>query len=326
MENKSHAMAAGSFVLVLAAFLIGLALWLSRDRNDYTDFVLSTADTISGLQNQATVRYKGVAVGRVTQITFDEAQKGQVLIRIAVDSKAPVSSKGTFATLGYQGVTGIAHIQLDDLDPPLAQPLSEGPDGLPRLQMKASQLNVLADQGVEIAERVDEAMRRINILLSDNNQERFSSLVDHLASAAENVSTLTHSMNITLKQKVAPMVQEFPALAEDARRAMQAMERVGNEASTLVQDVHQMTRAIQAPDGALDQITASTQAMSRAAERLDRATLPSINQAASDVSLAARQLGRAAADIGDNPQSLIYGVPQAPGPGEPGFVAPSPAR
>ena len=326
MENKSHAMAAGSFVLVLAAFLIGLTLWLSRDRNDYDEFVLSTTDTISGLQNQATVRYKGVAVGRVTQITFDEAQKGQVLIRIAVDSKAPVTPTGTFATLGYQGVTGIAHIQLDDLSPPLAQPLPEGPQGLPRLEMKASQLNVLADQGVEIAERVDEAMRRVNQLLNDQNQERFSSLISNLASAAENVSTLTHSMNNTLQHKVAPMVQEFPALAEDARRAMQAMERVGNEASALVKDVHQITQSIQAPDGALVQLTDSTQAMARAAERLDRATLPSINQAATDVSVAARQLGRAVVDISDNPQSLIFGVPRQPGPGEPGFVAPSPAR
>lgn len=326
MENKSHAMAAGSFVLVLAAFLVGLTLWLTRDRTDYTRFELSTLDAISGLQNQATVRYKGVAVGKVTDITFDDAQKGQVLIRIEVDSKAPVTPTGTFATLGYQGVTGIAHIQLDDLAPPLAQPLPEGRDGIPRLPMKASQLNVLADQGVEIAERVDEAMRRINQLLNDQNQERFSSLLGNLADAAGNVSTLTQSMNITLQQKIAPMAQEFPALAQDARRAMQAMERVGNDASALVQDVHQMTQAIQAPDGPLVQITESTQSMSRAAQRLDRATLPSISQAASDVSIAARQLGRAAAGISDNPQALIFGVTQEPGPGEPGFVAPSPTR
>ncbi len=59
------------------------------------------------------MRYKGVAVGKVTDIAFDDVQKGHVLIRIAVDSKAPVSTTGTYAMLGYQGVTGIAHIQLE---------------------------------------------------------------------------------------------------------------------------------------------------------------------------------------------------------------------
>lgn len=118
MENKSHAMAAGSFVLCLLALLIGLTLWLTRDRNDYREFEMTTEEAISGLQNQATVRYKGVAVGKVTLITFDDLNKGQVLIRIAVDSKAPVTPTGTYGTLGYQGVTGLAYVQLDDLVPP----------------------------------------------------------------------------------------------------------------------------------------------------------------------------------------------------------------
>jgi phospholipid/cholesterol/gamma-HCH transport system substrate-binding protein len=31
MENKSHAIAAGSFVLLLVALLISMAAWLTRD-------------------------------------------------------------------------------------------------------------------------------------------------------------------------------------------------------------------------------------------------------------------------------------------------------
>ncbi len=108
-------------MLALAVLLAGVALWLTRDRHEYQLYELSTSDTISGLQNQATVRYKGVAVGKVTDITFDDVQKGNVLIRIAVDSKAPVSTTGTYAMLGYQGVTGIAHIQLDDVTEPMAE-------------------------------------------------------------------------------------------------------------------------------------------------------------------------------------------------------------
>jgi len=315
MENKSHAMAAGSFVLALLVLLGALALWLTRDRHDYTLYEMSTGDTISGLQNQATVRYKGVAVGKVTEITFDQAQQGNVLIRIAVDSKAPVSPTTTFGMLGYQGVTGIAHIQLDDVTEPMAA-LPEGPGGIPRLLMKSSPLSVLADQGMTILSKVDEATRRINQLLGDDNQERFSSLLLNLSDAASNVSGVTRSMHTTLQQ-------ELPGMTQDARRALQAMEKAGQEAGALAQEVRRMTTAVQGPDGALARITEGSQAMARAAERLDRATLPGISQAASDVSSAARRMGSAAAGIGDNPQSLLYGVDAGqPGPGEPGFVAP----
>ncbi|EXU79303.1 MlaD family protein [Comamonas aquatica] len=316
MENKSHAMAAGSFVLALLVLLGALALWLTRDRHDYTLYEMSTGDTISGLQNQATVRYKGVAVGKVTEITFDQAQQGNVLIRIAVDSKAPVSPTTTFGMLGYQGVTGIAHIQLDDVTEPMAA-LPEGPGGIPRLLMKSSPLSVLADQGMTILSKVDEATRRINQLLGDDNQERFSSLLLNLSDAASNVSGVTRSMHTTLQQ-------ELPGMTQDARRALQAMEKAGQEAGALAQEVRRMTTTVQGPDGALARITEGSQAMARAAERLDRATLPGISQAASDVSSAARRMGSAAAGIGDNPQSLLYGVDAGqPGPGEPGFVAPA---
>ena len=316
MENKSHAMAAGSFVLALLVLLGALALWLTRDRHDYTLYEMSTGDTISGLQNQATVRYKGVAVGKVTEITFDQAQQGNVLIRIAVDSKAPVSPTTTFGMLGYQGVTGIAHIKLDDVTEPMAA-LPEGPGGIPRLLMKSSPLSVLADQGMTILSKVDEATRRINQLLGDDNQERFSSLLLNLSDAASNVSGVTRSMHTTLQQ-------ELPGMTQDARRALQAMEKAGQEAGALAQEVRRMTTTVQGPDGALARITEGSQAMARAAERLDRATLPGISQAASDVSSAARRMGSAAAGIGDNPQSLLYGVDAGqPGPGEPGFVAPA---
>jgi phospholipid/cholesterol/gamma-HCH transport system substrate-binding protein len=38
MENKSHAMAAGIFVLVVAALLAGLAIWLTRDTRQYNEY------------------------------------------------------------------------------------------------------------------------------------------------------------------------------------------------------------------------------------------------------------------------------------------------
>jgi phospholipid/cholesterol/gamma-HCH transport system substrate-binding protein len=308
---------------VMILLLAGLALWLTRDRHEYAMYEMSTSDTISGLQTQATVRYKGVAVGKVTDITFDGAKQGNVLIRIAVDSRAPVSTTGTFAMLGYQGVTGLAHIQLDDAAETVAA-LPMGESGLPRLPMKSSPLSVLADQGMTILSKVDEATKRINVLLGDENQVRFSDLLDNLNRAADETSALTRSMNQTLQQQVMPAVQEFPGMARDARRAMQALEQAGNSAGALADDVRQLTQTVQAPGGVLDQINTGTQSMARTLERFDRATLPALDKAASDVSAAARQLGSAVSGVSENPQSLIYGpAPTAPGPGEPGFVAPA---
>jgi phospholipid/cholesterol/gamma-HCH transport system substrate-binding protein len=95
-------MAAGIFVLVVAALLAGLAVWLTRDNREYQLYEMSTKDGVSGLQPQATVRYKGVPVGKVVRIGFDPQIPGNVLIRIAVGEDTPVTP-ATYAQLGYQG-------------------------------------------------------------------------------------------------------------------------------------------------------------------------------------------------------------------------------
>ena len=53
---------------------------------------------------------------------------------------------------------------------------------------------------------------------------------------------------------------------------------------------------------------------------------PRINRATEESARTARQLGRVAGNISDNPQVLLFGPGRAPpGPGEPDFAAPAAA-
>lgn len=321
MENKSHALAAGLFVLVVAAMLAGLAIWLTRDNANYEQYELSTKDGVSGLQPQATVRYKGVAVGKVTRIGFDPQVNGNVLIRIAVNEYAPISPT-TFAVLGYQGVTGLAHVQLDDEQQPYPE-LPPGPSGLPRLPLKPSPFGKLAEQAPAILTQVEEATRRINQLLGDNNQQLLTQTLGSISSAAAGVNTLTQKLDATVTQRLDPALASLPPLAGEARKTLQALQQAGNSVTTLASDFSQTSRRLTAEGGAIDQLTVGTQALARAADQFSATTLPRLNRAADDTSRAARQLSRTANGVSDNPQLFIYGTGRIPpGPGEAGFAAP----
>jgi len=321
MENKSHALAAGIFVLVVAAMLAGLTLWLTRDNARYEQYELSTKDGVGGLQPQAAVRYKGVAVGKVTRIGFDPQVSGNVLIRIAVNEQAPISPT-TFAVLGYQGVTGLAHILLDDAEQPYPE-LPPGPSGLPRLPIKASPFGRLAEQAPNILSQVEEATRRVNQLLSDDNQQKLSEALGSIAQAAAGVNTLTQRLDTTVTQRLDPALAALPPLAGDARKTLQALQQAGHSVTALAGDVGKTTQRLNAEGGAIDQITQGTQALARAADQFGSTTLPRLNRAADDTSRAARQLSRTAGGVTDNPQLFIYGSGRIPpGPGEQGFAAP----
>ena len=90
MENKAHALAAGIFVLLLSALLVILAFWLTRESGTRLIYEVSTAATVTGLQPEATVRYRGINVGKVSFIGFDPLIPGNVLVRISVDDPPPV--------------------------------------------------------------------------------------------------------------------------------------------------------------------------------------------------------------------------------------------
>jgi phospholipid/cholesterol/gamma-HCH transport system substrate-binding protein len=311
MENKAHAMAAGIFVVAVAALLVVLAAWLTRETGARDAYEISTRESISGLQAQAAVRYRGVDVGKVNFIGFDPKAQGNVLIRLDVDRNAPVT-KNTFATLSFQGVTGLAFVELDDNGQPAPPPAPE--DGHPpRIPLKPGLIQNLTQRGEKLLDQADQAMNQINQLLGDGNQKRVATVLDNLGQAAERTSQAAQSLDNTLKQRV------DPALAE-AKTTLQSVRSSADEFG-------RTAKRLNAPDGPVDRLAEGTQALSHAADSFNAATLPRVNRVAEETSRAVRQLGRTVNSIGDNPQSLIYGNgPAAPGPGEPGFVAPGGAQ
>src|SRR3954471_14080742 len=202
MENKAHALAAGIFVVVAAALLVVLAAWLTRDTGQRDPYEISTRESISGLQPQAAVRYRGVDVGKVDGIGFDPKAQGSVLIKLEVDRQAPVT-KDTFATLGYQGVTGLAFVQLDD-EGHQAQRLEPQDGHPPRIPLRPGLLQKLSQKGEQLLDQADAAMQRINTLLGDANQKRLATALDNLGTAAGNVNTLSQSLNGTVQTRLDP--------------------------------------------------------------------------------------------------------------------------
>jgi phospholipid/cholesterol/gamma-HCH transport system substrate-binding protein len=314
MENKSHALAAGAFVLLLAAMLVTLAVWLTRDSRQLRVYEISSKEEVTGLQPEASVRFKGVTVGKVTRIGFDPQAGSRVLIRIAIDDSAPITTS-TFASLGFQGVTGLAFVQLDDSgESGVALAPGGGPAG--RIPMRPGLMSKLSDHGEKILRELEESSRRINQLLSAENQKRLVTAIGSMGQAADSLVRLSGDASKAL-----------PPLTRDAKAALQTLKdtslQVGDsadEARASARAFRTVTERMNEQGGTLDQLTASADTLVRTGRTINYATLPRINQVADEVTHSARQVGRTLGSVGDNPQSLIFGnAPIPPGPGEPGF-------
>ncbi|WP_394757432.1 MlaD family protein [Rhodoferax sp.] len=316
MENKSHALAAGAFVLLLLALLVALALWLTRDTSAQRVYELSSAQAVTGLQPQATVRFKGVNVGKVSAIGFDRQAPGNVLIRIAVDQHAPIT-QSTFATLGFQGVTGLAFIQLYDSGTSKVA-LRADVEPPARIPMRPGLLDQLSERGLRILGQLEETTQHVNQLLGDDNQKTMIGAIDNIGQAARGLQQFSERAG----QRLGPLVQDATATLKTVQATSERVGDSADEARISARAFRAVTERMNQPGGTLDQLSQGVGTLGASAQTLNTVTLPRLNHALGDTARMTRQVGRVAVSVGDRPQSLLLGnAPAAPGPGEPGFSA-----
>ncbi|MBS0455198.1 MAG: MCE family protein [Proteobacteria bacterium] len=317
MENKAHAFVAGAFVIGLIGLIVALVLWFTRDTAVRNIYEMSTSDPVSGLQPQAAVRYRGIMVGKVQSIDFDPKVRGNVRVRITVDERVPMT-KSSYAALSYQGVTGLAAIALND-DGASQEPLKPDNSNPPRIPLKPSSLAKLQERGEAILDQVERATQKVNALVGDENQKRVADALENIAQVARSANQLTQRLDTTVKDGIVPLVDSTRTTMVSVKKAAGDVSRVANNLNTTV------TR-FNAEGGALDRLASSTEGLSQALDSFNTTTLPRVNRVADDTALAVRRLGRAAENINENPQSLLFGAGKSiPGPGEPGFAVPVPA-
>ncbi|MDR0736941.1 MAG: MlaD family protein [Zoogloeaceae bacterium] len=298
MENRAHALLAGLFTLVLVAAALAVFYAFGEQRAETREVVLVTQQNVGGLNPQAQVLYRGIRVGKVHGIQLDPEDTRNILIHVEIEAFVPVNS-ATTARLAYQGITGLAHVLLED-GAPQGQPLSAP---LPRIQMQPSFLNRLEDSLPAILAETRAFLVNANAVLDTQNRQRLRQTLAHLESASQRMDASFARLQTMFSEentrRLSAAVQAAPLLMEDARQLVAHTDQVARRAEKLLRD-----------EGA-------------AKTRPEDALIPKIRTTAHDLSLAARRFEHVLNTLERSPQSLIFGAhPAMPGPGEPGFVAP----
>jgi phospholipid/cholesterol/gamma-HCH transport system substrate-binding protein len=314
MENRSYALMTGVFTIALLIATVLAGLWLNRDKTELAPYEIVTTQSIPGLNPQATVRYRGLEVGRVEAIVFDPKVTGQILIRLSVEEGSPITTT-TFASLGYQGVTGIAFIQLDD-DRTGSPLLKTDPEHVGRIPLRPGLLDQLEKRGVAILDRTEQITERINNLMSDENQKTIIGAFDNISKAAEAYGQIP--------ERLGPTIDKLPAMVGKIDQSLSSFDTFASSATTTVRNYDRLATGLQAPDGPINRLNEAIGSLQGVTSDLEAETLPHLVRMTDEARTALRSVRRTSDAIGERPQSILFGSPnQQPGPGEPGFVAPT---
>jgi phospholipid/cholesterol/gamma-HCH transport system substrate-binding protein len=309
MENKSHALIAGIFTILLSVAAAVAIWWLGQTDESSTIYVLETRRNVTGLNIEAQVRYRGIRAGKVEAIEPDEANPRVILVRVSVDDRFKLTKSST-AQLGYQGVTGLAYVQIEDDGSSVE--LLEEKDGEPaRIALKPTLFDMLDDKAGDIVNQISLVSLRLGKLLDDKN-------VGNLSRTLENVAVASES----LRQMPAILASAREALSEsnmrNLRQILVHVEKTAGESAPLATEMRELVKSMSSLSHRFDRLAVD------AGGELTATTLPVANALMRELANNSRQLSRVLDGLESNPQMLIFGRDAAAaGPGERGFAAPA---
>ncbi|MEY3288490.1 MAG: hypothetical protein RLZZ419_732 [Pseudomonadota bacterium] len=303
MGKDKHAFVTGLFLIIFMVGITAIIYWIGHFERERNVYVISTLKSVSGLNPESTVFYRGIAVGKVTKILFDPNDTGIILVPIEVD-KGIVFTKGVFATLRLKGVTGLTQIQLEDSGA-LPAILKPGDDPLSRIPLVPSMTDKLMNSGEELLHKADHLMVRLSSLLNDENAKNIGDILGNLSALTDKLSDLQESAKKALIG--------IPALTTDTQKTL-------SHINELTQDLQQLTGDVQKLSVKAGHLV---NAGETASDLLIESTLPKVNKLLTELQSTAQEVKRATALLGNNPQALLLGPDHHDsGPGEPGYKEP----
>lgn len=232
METRASYLLVGVFALLsMAGFLIAV-VWMAGVNldEDFAYYDIYFEGSVSGLKPGNAVRYRGIPVGVVSDMTINPKNVEQVRVTIEIPESTPVK-EDTEAALEFQGITGVAYVQLLGGTHAAADLSAATGDARPVIKSRPSQLQELFDSAPELVSRVTALVNRANLLFDPENRK-------NIAETLSNVRAFTGV--------IAARSKDIDGLLGDATMTMKELRVAADQAGATIKDVQKLAVSMQA--------------------------------------------------------------------------------
>lgn len=308
MDDKVNYALVGVFVLVLGTALIAGVLWLAAGiggHKRYDPYEAIINESVAGLNIDAPVKYLGVDVGKVRDISIDPTHPQQVRLLFDIERGTPIK-QDTLAVLKSQGLTGIAYVELSGGTagaPPL---VAKGDGSVPTIGSKPSLTARLETDLATVLAGLNRTSAAVSATLSPENRDALQRM---LADTAALMHTLARQQ-VSISAGIESTAQAARNAARASEQLGPAIERIAQSAAAVERMADQLART--GADASL-----AVGAAASGVRRIDAETLPELDRLLAQMNLLSASLRRLSEQTERNPSSLLLGAPTLPpGPGE----------
>lgn len=228
METRANLVTVGLFVLAVIVAGFGSAFWLLKggEGSRRAALVIVFPGSVSGLVTGANVSFNGIKVGEVKRLSFAPDDPARVIARVDVDAETPIKTDSR-ASLGYQGLTGVATVQIwggsAQADSLLARDENER-----LMYAERSSMQDILEGANRVLSRLDSAVGTVDQLIKDN--------ADSVKRTVKNAETFSDAL-----AKNSDGVEKFMSAVA---KAGDVLASVSGKIETLADDVDGLVRTV----------------------------------------------------------------------------------
>jgi ABC-type transporter Mla subunit MlaD len=336
MQDRGTFLRVGLLVLIGITALVALVVFFSGSRiREGHNFETYFSESVQGLEVGAPVKFRGVTLGQVTDISLVRAaytgaaahQTGTavlalVIVRFRMDmskigERVPIETtirNGLRARLASQGISGVSYIELDfqspELHPPLAIPWEPLDTYIPSVPSTLIQVQDAAQELLQKLNEVDLAglVTGLNRLIDDLRGDLAHGDVHAL---------LAQTTQSLLDLDDAVKAANLPAVSAQAQQALKAAITIadGRQTRELIGNANQAVAKLAAAVAQLPPLIAALQATAHRADNSAADVQQSLTPVLRDLQVTLGNLRDTSAELRRDPGQVLFGGPPPRGSG-----------
>jgi len=165
---------------------------LTNKKNSY--YCLFTGESLTGLEKGAMVKFRGVTVGSVSNISYDPDNLSQVRVTLLLDNSFPVKTD-MVAVLGGINITGIKHLELQG-GTDSAPTLSPGSE----IETKVSVMTEITGQAEELLAKAELLIQNFITLTHPDSLSDIKQTITNISMISDQINTFMAASGPTVEQ------------------------------------------------------------------------------------------------------------------------------
>ncbi len=309
METRASHIIVGGFVLTFLAGLVAFAIWIAKVDLDaeYLEYEVYFEGSVSGLYKRSIVFYSGIPVGDVRDISLapNDPQKVRVIIRLEAD--VPVN-EGAVARLEFQGLTGVAYIELQGGPPSAPAIVAEGAFSRPVIPAEDSAFQAIFQGAPDLINQAIVAVVQVQKLLSDKNIQSVSNTLNNADVLTANLARGTADLETVVAEARMVMTNVNTAITNISNLALTGDELLKEDARLMIAEA---TSALKNANTMLARIDNLVAANEESVTQFIGGSLPEVTRMIADLRQTAQSLSRLMNRIEQNPAGVIFAPEKA---------------